>query len=251
MSNTAKTDKKNRLLFKLAGNLGFTVLGLLILLAFHNSTSAMKDFWIAVSAAILAVGLTGVLSAYIDKSIDSDLFHYLSILEDERLTSREGEDLLFFRAQWHCYHITLHKQAANWVYTVIDLSGRVPGQLAGATFHMPTKSTYQIRAFLRRDKFVMVHSAASDSLMSPSISIFPNCRNFGAHHSGIMQHVDYHGTQRIDPIIISRSPLVADLAEGSFIPSDSPHYKELINLWREDPEINDILSSFAELTKMT
>ncbi|MCW0219350.1 MAG: hypothetical protein OJI67_13575 [Prosthecobacter sp.] len=251
MPNTAKTDKKSRLLFKLAGNLAFAVLGLLILLAAHDSKSTMKDFWIAASASILAVGFTGILSAYIDRSIDSDLFHYLSILEDERLTSREGEDLLFFRAQWHCYHITLYKNTTNWVYTVLDLSGRVPGQLAGATFHVPTKSTYQIRAFLRRDKFVMVHSAASDSLMSPSISIFPNCRNFGAHHSGIMQHVDYHGTQRIDPIMISRTPLVADLIEGSFISSDSEHYKHLMELWREDPEMDDILSSFTEITKQT
>ncbi len=253
MSNQIRPDKKNRLLFKWASNLTIAFLGSLMLLLAQRfaSDSEEKEFWIALSAAILGVGLSGTISTFVDRSIDSDLFRYLSILEDERLTSREGEDLSFFRVQWHSYHITVFQDKRVWVYTILDLSNRVPGQLSGATFHTATGSTYQIRAFLRRDKFIMVHSTESGSLMSPSVSIFPNCRNFGSYHSGIMQHVDYHGRQRLDPILISKVPLLSsEHAIGSFISEDSEHHRILTERWNQDREIKDIIASFGGITDL-
>ncbi len=248
MSNQAKTDKKNRLLFKLVGSLTFTIIGILFIV-FLPKEEPYKDFFLAVSASVMAVGLTGILSAYIDRSIDSDLFHYISILEDERLTSEESEALTFFRKRWHCYHLTVRSKTRNWVYTTLDFSAKIPGQLVGTTYHKPTNSTYHIRAFLRRDKFVMAHTASSGALMSPSISTFPNCTTYGTKHSGVMQHVDYDGKQRLDPIIISSEPLVLDLPEGSFFPADSKIYSELLELWKEDAGMEGLCASLAEAFK--
>jgi hypothetical protein len=242
MEGLIRIVSRTMLISSVAGIIAGSVISLL-------APSASAWFLLGSCLAALSGAIFGaVFGVFAGKWVGHDILAVLQkildahantfVLHPENALLSSPERLHLFRIPLHHYHLTVIDGNPTWRYRIFDFRSCPEGgydhriQFEVADPRTGLIHRYELALGIRDARVILVQRRLSGE--EPSvIELFPNgSQGFRNCAAGIAQLQNWDGTHMVTKCLISRSPLVAGIEEGTV--TDAGHIQFLNDTWASE-----------------
>ena|ERR1700730_6994781 len=207
--------------------LGLALTGIGVLIASQQNTATGRV--VAALASSVAGGLIGAVSTIIvsGRAESTALAEVREMLSATTASNFFSRDLLLnpLRRPWHHYRITQVDGIPVWRYCVYHFEQASSiGTIATTVDYINPrgldKHTYSVEAGVRGSRLIMIDRRLEGE-EAPIIQVYPDMlRGFQSIHCGVVFVQTWDGNHVITPGILSDSPLIGTLTEGTVQSAD-------------------------------